>query len=464
MAVTSAILVPHPPLIISGVTDTDTSDLDSTRRSYLKACQTILDGKPDTIIICTPHNIQYREYFHISPGSHASGSMAEFNVPDVRVDVDYDEEFVAALCQMANEQDLPVSTAGEKDAALDHATVIPLYFLEQVAGGPVPAKIVRLSPSGLSLLDHYRLGQMITQTADKLGRKVAFIASGDLSHVLQEYGPYGFDAVGPGYDRIMIDVLEHGQFNELFSFTEEMRARARECGHRPIVILTGCLDGRDVAIQALSYHDMLGIGYCVCQFVPGAENKTRHFYEEYKKLLREALRKRREKEDEYVSLARRAITGYVVYGTHMSLPESLPMALTKKQNGVFISLYKMDLLRGYAGTYYPFCACTGEEIISNAIAAACENPDYSPVTEDELDDLVINVDVLSEPEIVSSLSKLDSKKYGIIVSSGDRQGLMLPDMEGVDTVAMQVSMARYKAGISEDEPVQIQRFTVDRHY
>lgn len=130
---------------------------------------------------------------------------------------------------------------------------------------------------GSSLSDHYRLGTMIRDTAEKLGRRVCVVASGDLSHHLKPDGPYGYRAEGPQYDERIMDVMGRAAFGELFSFQDAFCEAAGECGHRSFTILAGCLDGRAVQARALSYEGSFGVGYGVCLFSPGAADESRQF-------------------------------------------------------------------------------------------------------------------------------------------------------------------------------------------
>ncbi len=165
-----------------------------------------------------------------------------------------------------------------------------------------------------------------------------------------------------------------------------------------------------------------------------------------------------------VMLAKRAIEEYVKYGRVIEPPDELTPEM-KQRAGVFVSLKKQGQLRGCIGTFLPTTDNVAREIIKNAIAAATQDPRFPPVSEDELDEIQYSVDILSEPEKVKDLSELDPKRYGVIVSKGFRKGLLLPDLEGVDTVQKQLEIAMYKAGIMPDEPdVEIYRFTVTRYH
>ena len=132
--------------------------------------------------------------------------------------------------------------------------------------------------------------------------------------------------------------------------------------------------------------------------------------------------------------------------------------------GAFVSLKKGGQLRGCIGTIEPVKPDLMQEIADNAVAAATRDPRFSPVTIEELDDISISVDVLTKPEPVDSVHDLDPEKYGVIVRSGHRKGVLLPDLPGITTAEEQVSIARQKAGIMESEPVELDRFEVKRYY
>jgi AmmeMemoRadiSam system protein A len=163
-----------------------------------------------------------------------------------------------------------------------------------------------------------------------------------------------------------------------------------------------------------------------------------------------------------VELARKTIETYVREGKIIKPPDPLPPEMCGKA-GVFVSLKKHGELRGCIGTYMPSCDCIGNEIINNAISAASKDSRFHPVEEDELKNITYSVDILTCPEKVSSINELDPKKYGIIVVSGYRRGLLLPDLDGVDTVEDQIRIAKMKAGILPYEEVEIYRFEVKRY-
>ena len=449
MAIVGAFMVPHPPMIVPEVGKGSEKQIAATTAAYTRVAEEIAALAPETIILSSPHATMYRDYFHISPGSQARGSFGSFRAPEVKFREEYDTELVKAIERIAQGQDFPAGTKGQREPALDHGTMVPLYFIRQVYQN---FKLVRIGLSGLPLEDHYRLGQIIQRAVEETGRRTVYIASGDLSHKLQSYGPYGFAEEGPRYDARIMDVCGRGAFGELFDFDEDFCDAAAECGHRSFVIMAGALDGVAVEATSLSHEDVTGVGYGICTFHPKGLDDSRHF------LVAET-----QSEDPFVRLARVSLESYVRQRQVIPVPEGLPAELTQRRAGAFVSIHKHGQLRGCIGTIAPTRESLAEEIIHNAISASTRDPRFYPVTPEELDDLEINVDVLGEPEEIQSESELDVKRYGVIVTSGLRRGLLLPDLEGVDTAAQQVAIARQKAGIGAREPVKLQRFEVVRH-
>jgi AmmeMemoRadiSam system protein A len=162
-----------------------------------------------------------------------------------------------------------------------------------------------------------------------------------------------------------------------------------------------------------------------------------------------------------VKLAKRTVESYIKRGK-VTPPKRLTAEM-KPKAGVFVSIHKGGELRGCIGTIEPQRKNVAEEIMANAISSASRDPRFYPIIADELDQLEYSVDVLTEPEPVRSLEQLDARRYGVIVEAGGRKGLLLPDLEGVDSVDYQIDICRQKAGIAPDEPVKLSRFEVKRY-
>jgi len=462
MSILGAVMMPHPPLIIPQVGRGQEKGIADTVAAMEKAARFLAELKPETVVVISPHATAYADYIHISPGRAAAGSFAQFGAWDVRIEAEYDDEFVNALCALCDKTGLSAGTDGEREPALDHATMIPLYFLERAMNGALP-KVVRIGISGLPPEDHYRLGMLIAETAGKLGRRVVIAASGDLSHKLKADGPYGLAPEGKVYDARIMDVMGRGAFLTLFDFPESLCSGAAECGHRSFVTMAGCFDGVAVRAERLSYEGPFGVGYGVCTFLPGKADPARNFLDAHTEAVKRGAADKQQNEDAYVQLARQSFTAWTTKRQQIPVPGGLPEEMLKKRAGVFVSLHKAGQLRGCIGTISPTQPSIAEEIIQNAISACARDPRFSPVRTSELPEIECSVDVLGDAEDIAGMDQLDVRRYGVIVTSGRRRGLLLPALDGVDTVAQQVDIARRKAGISENEPISLQRFEVIRH-
>lgn len=435
MAIEAGYMVPHPPLIIPEVGRGEENRINDTISAYQKIADEIEKVKPETVIVISPHSVMYRDYFHISPGTHAYGDMGEFGAPQVSMEIEYDQELAGEIERIAFQEGFPAGTKGERAPRLDHGTMVPLYFVSQRWKDYM---LVRIGLSGLSLKEHFKLGRYIRQAVDGIGRRTVLIASGDLSHRLLREGPYGFCEEGPEYDQKIMDVMGSGEFERLMEFDEDFLERAGECGHRSFSIMAGALEGLDIVPEKLSYEGPFGVGYGICSFCAKAE-------------------------DPYVALARKSLETYVRTGRVIDMPAGLPEEMLMNQAGTFVSLKEGGRLRGCIGTIQGIQDCIAREIIENAVSAGVHDPRFRPVEEAELGNLTYSVDVLGEAEEIEGPELLDVRRYGVIVSSGFRKGLLLPNLEGVDTVEEQIAIARQKAGIQEGEEIRLERFEVIRH-
>ena len=456
-----AVIVPHPPIIVPTVGGGREREVQATALAYRTAAQQVAAWNPEALIVASPHCVMYADYFHISPGEGASGDMSAFGAPQTRLTVEYDGALRDELVRQAQEAGIQAGTLGEKDSSLDHGTFLPLYFLREAG---VDCPILRIGLSGFSPLEHYQLGRCIARAADKLGRRMVFVASGDLSHKLKDNGPYGYVPEGPVFDNKVTDAMAAGDFLQFLTMDSGLCDRAAECGLRSFQIMAGALDGLSVDAKLLSYEGTFGVGYGVATFTVTGSDESRHFAQQYEEIMRVRLAERKEAEDPWVRLARLSLETFVRTGKQLdALPDGLPDEMMTRSAGAFVSLHAHGRLRGCIGTTGPTRENVAWEIVRNAVSACSEDPRFAPVRADELNSLEYSVDVLGEPEAISSPTELNVKKYGIIVSCGGRRGLLLPDLEGVDTVERQIEIARQKGGISSGERYTLERFEVVRH-
>lgn len=461
MPMLGAVLMPHPPVLLPEVGKGRQLEIADTDRAMRAAAEEAAEWKPDVLIIASPHTILYGDYFHIAPGSGASGSMSAFGAPEVRIEAEYDTELRSEIVSRAQAAGLSAGTLGQRDPELDHGVLIPMYYLRKAG---IDCPVVRTGLSGFSALAHYRLGQCVAEAVNATGRRAVFVASGDLSHRLKSDGPYGFAPEGPVFDDAVTQAMKSGDFLQFLTMDPSLCERAAECGLRSFQMMAGALDGLSVNPKLLSHEGTFGVGYAVALFPVTGTDGTRRFADACEKALRARLDEHRAGEDAWVRLARLSLETRVRTGRPLEkLPDGLPEELTSQASGAFVSLHVSGQLRGCIGTILPTEKNTALEIVRNAVSAGLRDPRFPPVSEAELDQLEYSVDVLEKPEPVDSLHRLDPKKYGVIVSCGQRRGLLLPDLDGVDTVEKQLDIARQKGGIRPDEPCTVQRFRVVRH-
>ena len=431
MKILGSFMVPHPPLIVDEVGKERIDSIRETYNSYMEIARQIGKLKPDTIIVSSPHDPYYSDYFYLPAEEVGTGSFDRFGAPEVSFNQKYDVELIEKIENLSKEKGFP---CGRKSTvALDHGTMVPLYFINKFYKD---YNLVVVGLSDISLEANFEMGKIINEAVNKLDRKVVYIASGDLSHKLQENGPYGFIEEGPIYDKRIIEVMSNARFKDLLEFDLDFLDKAAECGHRSFIMMSGFLNNIKVKPKFYSHQDITGVGYGICSYYPV---------------------------DPYVELAKETIEEYIKTGKVIDIPTDLPEELTNTQQATFVSIHKNNDLRGCIGTIYPTRENTAKEIISNAISASTRDPRFNPITEDELNSLEINVDVLTLPESIEDKSKLDPKKYGVIVSTDTKRGVLLPDLEGVDSVEQQILIAKNKAGILPDEEIKLQRFEVIRH-
>ena len=459
MSLVAAYAVPHPPLIVPSVGRGQEAVIADTIAAYQEVARRVAAHRPEVVVVTSPHAPLYRDGFFIADTPEERGSLAAFGQPQERLTVHTHLPFAQAVAARLHHRSIHTAGAPRGAGDLDHATFVPLYFLAQTLDlDQVP--VVRMGLSGLSDADHRFLGQAIAQAADVLDLRCVLIASGDLSHKLKEDGPYGFNPAGPQFDRAVADIFRTGDFRKLFALDPVLCENAAECGLRSFEIMAGALEGLPYSAELLSYEGPFGVGYAVAAFE--VETCPGNTETEVAAELYESEEDGRNV-DPLVALARASVESVVSTGTVLPLPAHVAPELAHRRAGAFVSLHEHGQLRGCIGTIAPTRPSLAEETIMNAVAAATQDPRFPAVRPDELDYLSYSVDVLGEPEPVDSLEQLDPKRYGVIVSHGFKRGLLLPDLEGVDTVMDQIAIAKQKAGMRPNENAKLERFEVVRH-
>ncbi|MGI6643087.1 MAG: AmmeMemoRadiSam system protein A [Bacillota bacterium] len=458
-------LSPHPPIIIPEVGRGEEAKAMPTIKGLKSLSWAIVDAKPETLIVITPHGPVFSDAVAIRSQARHRGSLASFGAPQVAFDYENDEDIVRGVVNRAKEGTAPIVALDDSgfrrygiERGLDHGTQVPLHFLKEAG---YLGRLVVINIGFLTYLELYRVGILIEDVCKRLGRKVAILASGDLSHRLKEGAPAGYDPRGAEFDENLMECLRHFDVPSILNFPGDLVEAAGECGLRPIVMMLGALDNYQVSGDVLSYQGPFGVGYGVALFRIQGHGPSR--IDAIMERHEARIKRLRQHESFPVSLARKTVETYARTGNRVPVPLDVPGEF-QGRGGVFVSIHKQGMLRGCIGTIEPTTESLVHEIISNAISASTRDPRFRPISADELDELDYSVDVLGAAQEVSSCQELDPKKYGVICEKGRRRGLLLPDLPGVDTVEEQVAIAREKAGISRSEGgVKLYRFEVTRY-
>ncbi len=460
-----AYVMPHPPIIVPEIGKGEEKGAQSTIDACRRIADEIKELSPDIILLITPHGPVFRDAIAVSRVPEIAGDFRKFGCPQLKYNMNISMQLSDDIIRIAEDYEIPVVPITKKsvreynvDCELDHGALVPLYFIEEKYK---EHELVHITYGMLPNLQLYRFGMCIKKAIEDEDFNAVIIASGDLSHRLKDDGPYGYNPLGEKFDKTIIEHLEKGDVMGVFDMDRALVEGAGECGLRSFYIMLGDLDGKDIKGEALSYEGPFGVGYGVLRFnIEDSEN--RNFLDRLVETRKNKIDTRRQNEDVYVRLARESLEHYIREEEYIEVPKYVDDEMLNEERGVFVSLKKDGELRGCIGTVFPSTENIANEIIRNAVEAGIKDPRFYPVEEEELFDIEYSVDVLTQP-IDTKRDELDPKRFGVIVRKGSRAGLLLPDLEGVDTVEEQLSIALKKAGIKEDEDYTIEKFEVIRH-
>ena len=455
--------MPHPPVVIPAVGKGRETDAMPTVKACRLVASRIAALKPETIVFISPHAPLFGDYLFMYDEPVLTGTFARFGAHSVSLSCQQDSAFVHMLKALLSDAKIPAGTPEKNvlsrldiDGSLDHGVLVPLHFIREAYEN---FRVVCLSSSAFESGRVLEIGRLIRDAALKVKRRVCIVASGDLSHRVTAESPYGMVKEGAVFDKAIADAVSGGRLADILSIDPDLREQAAECGYNSMVMLAGALGDSPCESRLYSEEAPFGIGYCVAGFeLEGDAEKGET---------------RRESGacgacgEEYVpswpvALATTTIEHYVKTGETLRSDGHSVHGIPRA--GCFVSLKKDGSLRGCIGTIAPVTESIEEEIIRNAIAACSEDPRFEPVEADELTGLTVSVDILSAPEPVESRDDLDPERYGVIVTSGFRRGLLLPDLEEVTTVDDQLAIACRKGGIDPEGQFRIERFTVTRYH
>jgi len=448
-------IAPHPPIMVPEVGREAIAEVRASIDAMRELTTRIVESGAETVVLVSPHAPLDARAFVAYKDAELHGDFANFRAPDARVEAPLDEELLGAISREA--ASVGYEVIGIRGHDLDHGTAVPLYFLQRNGWR---GRVVALGYSFLSNEDHLRFGSCINRAANETGRPTAFVASGDLSHRLKPEAPAGYNPNAHLFDQEVVEAIRESEPERIINIDQSLRKMAGECGYRSMLVAFGVTREMEHACEVLNYEAPFGVGYLVAQIArPNGSHKDK------KSAQDEADKKVTERQggSALTALARQAVETFVRERRVIEKPSSEDVML-KERAACFVSI-KTDEgnLRGCIGTIEPARETLAEEIITNAISSATRDPRFPPVRPAELSHLRYSVDVLTTPE-PAKFEELDPKVYGVIVEdeSGRQRGLLLPDLQGVETARQQVDIAARKAGLAPETPLKLFRFRVER--
>jgi|SRR5436190_5875922 len=429
-------IAPHPPIMVPEVGGKSIAEVQKSIDGMAEFARRVIESGAETVVLISPHAPLEADAFVAYSDTTLRADFAKFRAPETGFSVPTDEGLLSQIEDKASAEGFEIRRL--RGAGLDHGSSVPLYFLLKNGW---QGNVVALGYSYLSNEDHVRFGSCIRHAIDGAGRRVALVASGDLSHRLRPDAPAGFNSNAHRFDEAVISAIKKNDPTPIEKIDPNLRRLAGECGYRSMLVAIGATKELSLQCELINYEAPFGVGYMVAQ-LSAAGNEVL---------------------SELPALARQAVEQLTNTGTQLKAPAH-PVGLLATPAPCFVSLKTKDgELRGCIGTLEATKDTLAEEIIANAIGAAQHDPRFEPVKADELSNLKYSVDVLlpSEP---AKIEDLDPKVYGVIVEDmrAKRRGLLLPDIPGVRSADEQVRIATRKAGIGPDEPVTLSRFKVLR--
>jgi AmmeMemoRadiSam system protein A/AmmeMemoRadiSam system protein B len=441
--------MPHAPILVPGVGGERGGAAAASCRAMRVAAQCVVNHHPEAVVLISPHSPRQPRAFGLWAEDPLQGSFAQFDAPQVTVSLPLDQPLARAIATEARVRDLETWAIHQRD--LDHGALVPLWFLAE-AGWNGPTVIISLNYPGDDGLT--ALGGAIASVAQDLPRRLAIVASGDMSHRLTAKAPCGFHPQAHQFDETFINLVRAGDYRKIGNIAAELRELAAEDAVDSTLIAAASVNWRTTGHQVLNYEGPFGVGYG--EAILFADKKYLPAAELAKNIMN--------KNDGRVlpGLARSSVTADL-NGSTEAPPAPAGEYLNSRQ-GVFVTLFRRDgSLRGCIGTFAATSPNLVAETWRNARLAALQDRRFSPVTAGELPDLLFEVSVIHSREDVLSEDELDPRRYGVIVSTSDgRRGLLLPGIKDIKTTEEQLLIARKKGGITPDEPISIERFEVDR--
>ncbi|HEY9059925.1 MAG TPA: AmmeMemoRadiSam system protein B [Pseudobacteroides sp.] len=269
-SIISSYIFPHPPVIVPEVGMGEEKNAITTLQSCKKAAGEIKLDNPTTVIITTPHGPYFQDYLYLSTKSSLKGNFARFGRKDIGLEFKNNSQLLNKIIDCATKEGIDCGGLDNKTLCrygltdeLDHGALVPLYFISKELQD---FSLVHISIAGFTLDMLHKFGSCISSAVEESDERVVFVASGDLSHRVNDNSPYGSSPLGSQFDNLFVESIQASRFDSLLDIDNKLCEGAAECGLRSFVIMFGALEGSEIKPQVYSYEAPFGIGYCVAKF------------------------------------------------------------------------------------------------------------------------------------------------------------------------------------------------------
>ena len=262
-------VAPHPPIMVPEVGGEAIAQVRGSIDAMAEFTRRIVASGAETVVLISPHAPLHPKAFVAYQGPALHGSFANFRAPQTEVEFTLDTELLEALVKTSADSEYEV--VGLQNYELDHGSAVPLYFLDRNGWR---GQVVAIGYSFLSNEDHVKFGACIRDAADGLGRPVAIVASGDLSHRLKPDAPAGYNPEAHRFDEAIIEALDDNSPSRIIEVDQDLRRVAGECGYRSMLVGLGAIQDLPAACEVLHYEAPFGVGYLVAQFTNSAKTDS----------------------------------------------------------------------------------------------------------------------------------------------------------------------------------------------
>jgi AmmeMemoRadiSam system protein A len=451
MSIPCAVLMCHAPIVVPEIGGSRAAECARTTSAMAEAAERLLAHRPQAIALVSPHTPRDRTRFGVCADESLHGSFAQFGAKEVALRLPGAPLLAAALC--ASAQQLGVPTCGVSGDDLDHGALVPLYFLRR-AGWSGPTLLLSLPYPGTAA--EPTLGRALAQAARQLGERVCVVASGDMSHRLTRDAPAGYHPEARTFDARFAQLIAQGDLRGATRIDEGLRELAAEDVVDSCAVVAGAVDFDATGHRVLHYEGPFGVGY-----LEAVLHESASVVEDRSGGDPPPARDAAGPPSELLGIARASIAAHLCDRRYRPGALAPPWLASR---GVFVTLRTVSAaeLRGCVGHMEPLFATLSQEVAACAAAAATRDTRFSPVAPDELAELLIEISLLGESQAVASIADLDPARYGVVVSSGRRRGVLLPGIDGIHTAREQVRVAAAKAGLSGTQPLSLRRFEVTK--